>query len=150
MSREFLTFQLSTQIYAIEITKIREILTYPIVTELPNVAKWIKGVINLRGEVTPIIDLRIRFHTSKKVTYTDKTIVITVKTIDSRMIGLVVDEVKDVEYIEDEQILDVPDMGLSIKKEYLKGLIKRDSKMIVIIDVDKLLSKKELERLSEA
>jgi len=147
--KEFLTFKLSNQIYCVEIIKIREILTYPIVTELPNMSKWIKGVINLRGEVTPILDLRVRFNTTDKVTYSDKTIIIAVKTFDNRMIGLVVDEVKDVEEIDETRVLEVPDMGLSIKKEYLKGLIKKDAKMIVIVDIDKLLNRQELEKLSE-
>ena len=84
ITNQFLTFLLGGETYAIEITKIREILTYPDVTILPNTPNWVKGVINLRGEVTPIIDLRLRFNTTTldKLIYDDSTIVIAVVTED--------------------------------------------------------------------
>jgi purine-binding chemotaxis protein CheW len=149
MNDEFLTFKLGNEIYGVEITRIREILTYPKVTELPNTKKWVKGVINLRGEVTPIIDLRIRFNIIDNPFYSEQTIIIAVKTNDNRMLGLVVDEVSDVETIEIEKLLPPPLMGTSISAEYLKGLVKKvdkkQDKMIVLMDIDKILDKKEVD-----
>ena len=145
MEDEFLTFKLGNEIYGVEITRIREILTYPKVTELPNTKEWVKGVINLRGEVTPIIDLRVRFNIIDKPFYSSETIVIAVKTSDSRMLGLVVDEVSDVENIDTENLLPSPMMGTSISNEYLRGLVKKLDKMIVLMDIDKILDKKEID-----
>lgn len=145
MNDEFLTFKLGNEIYGVEITRIREILTYPKVTELPNTKKWVKGVINLRGEVTPIIDLRVRFNIIDEPFYSAQTIVIAVKTSDSRMLGLVVDEVSDVENIDTENLLPPPMMGTSISNEYLRGLVKKLDKMIVLMDIDRILDKKEID-----
>lgn len=146
ITNQFLTFLLGGETYAIEITKIREILTYPDVTILPNTPKWVKGVINLRGEVTPIIDLRLRFNTTTldKLVYDDTTIVIAVVTEDNRMLGIVVDEVSDIELIDLEALAPSPDMGISIGREYLKGLYNKEDSMIVIADIDSILDKKEL------
>ena len=149
LTNQFLTFMLGGEIYGIEITKIREILVYPPVTSLPNTQKWVKGVINLRGEVTPIIDLRIRFNTTENPAYTDTTIVVAVKTVDHRMLGLVVDNVSDVETIDYDKLLPAPDMGSSISAEYLKGLIKKDDRMVIILDTERILDRKELDSLSE-
>ena len=148
LTNQFLTFMLGSEIYGIEITRIREILVYPSVTSLPNTQHWVKGVINLRGEVTPIIDLRVRFNTTSDPKYTETTIVIAVKTNDGRMLGLVVDNVSDVETIDYDKLLPAPDMGSSISAEYLKGLIKKDERMVIILDTERILDKKELDALS--
>ena len=146
VSSQFLTFLLGGETYAIEITKIREILTYPIVTLLPNTPDWVKGVINLRGEVTPIVDLRLRFHTSgnEELLYDDTTIIIAVVTKDNRMLGIVVDEVKDIELIDITTLAASPEMGISIGREYLQGLYNKEDEMIVIANIDKILEKREL------
>lgn len=147
-SNQLLTFKLGTETYGIQINKVREILTYPIVTPIPDASHWVKGVINLRGEVAPVIDLRIRFNIDVDPIYTQRTIVIAVKTQDNRMIGLVVDEVSDMENVDLERLYPAPDMGASISPEYLKGLFKKDEKMIVILDIDRILDKDEMQRLS--
>lgn len=147
-SNQLLTFILGNETYGVEINKVREILTYPTITPIPDASSWVKGVINLRGEVAPIIDLRIRFNINGDPVYTDKTIVIAVKTEDARMIGLVVDEVSDMENVDLERLYPAPDMGSSIAPEYLKGLFKKEQKMIVILDIDKILDKEEMQRLS--
>lgn len=147
-SNQMLTFKLGDETYGIQINKVREILTYPIVTPIPDASRWVKGVINLRGEVAPIIDLRVRFNINDNPVYTNRTIVIAVKTQDMRMIGLVVDEVSDMENVELERLYPAPDMGTSIAPEYLKGLFKKEEKMIVILDIDRILDKDEMQRLS--
>lgn len=147
-SNQMLTFKLGDETYGIQINKVREILTYPVVTPIPDASRWVKGVINLRGEVAPIIDLRVRFNTNDDPFYTNRTIVIAVKTQDMRMIGLVVDEVSDMENVELDRLYPAPDMGTSIAPEYLKGLFKKEDKMIVILDIDRILDKDEMQRLS--
>lgn len=147
-SNQLLTFKLGSETYGIQINKVREILTYPIVTPIPDASRWVKGVINLRGEVAPIIDLRVRFSINSEPIYNERTIVIAVKTEDSRMIGLVVDEVSDMENVELDKLYPAPDMGTSIAPKYLKGLFKKEDKMIVILDIDKILDKEEMQRLS--
>ncbi|MEK6658977.1 MAG: chemotaxis protein CheW [Campylobacterota bacterium] len=145
---QLLTFKLGNETYGIEINKVREILTYPVVTPIPDASRWVKGVINLRGEVAPIIDLRVRFNINTQPAYSERTIVIAVKTQDARMIGLVVDEVSDMENVDLDKLYPAPDMGTSIAPKYLKGLFKKDEKMIVILDIDKILDKEEMQRLS--
>lgn len=147
-SNQLLTFKLGHETYGIQINKVREILTYPIVTPIPDASRWVKGVINLRGEVAPVIDLRVRFNIDNDPIYTSRTIVIAVKTMDNRMIGLVVDEVSDMENVDLDRLYPAPDMGASIAPEYLKGLFKKEEKMIVILDIDRILDKEEMQRLS--
>lgn len=147
-SNQLLTFKLGNETYGIQINKVREILTYPLVTPIPDASRWVKGVINLRGEVAPVIDLRVRFNIDANPVYTPRTIIIAVKTHDARMIGLVVDEVSDMENVDFNHLYPAPDMGSSISPEYLKGLFKKDDKMIVILDIDKILDKEEMQKLS--
>lgn len=141
---QFLTFKLGSELYGIEIDKVREILTYTGVTPLPNTQEWIMGVINLRGEVTPVVDLRIRFHTKGEIVYDDETIIIAVTTKDERMLGFVVDVVSDVETIDFDKMLPAPEIGSTINAHYLKGLIEKESSMVVIMDIDKILDKEEM------
>lgn len=147
-SNQLLTFKLGNETYGIEINKVREILTYPAVTPIPDASKWVNGVINLRGEVAPVIDLRIRFGVNNSPIYDQRTIIIAVKTHDTRMIGLVVDEVSDMENVELDKLYPAPDMGTSIAPKYLKGLFKKEDRMIVILDIDKILDKEEMQKLS--
>ncbi|WP_228712723.1 chemotaxis protein CheW [Halarcobacter mediterraneus] len=142
---EYMTFELGKMKYAIELPKIREILTYPeLITTLPNTKEWVKGLINLRGEVVPILDIRIKFHTGE-VVYNDSTAVIAVITEDKRMIGLVVDKVDDVQKIDISSLAPVSDMGSAIPSKYLKGFVRLDNnQMLVIMDVESVVNKKEL------
>ncbi len=142
---EFMTFELGAMKYAIELPKIREILTYPDnITTLPNTSEWVKGLINLRGEVVPILDIRIKFNTSKTV-YDENTSVIAVITEDNRMIGIVVDLVDDVQRLDTSSLAPVSEMGSAIPAKYLKGYVRLDNnEMLVIMDIEKVVSKEEL------
>ncbi|NQY95326.1 MAG: chemotaxis protein CheW [Campylobacteraceae bacterium] len=142
---EYMTFELGSMKYAVELPKIREILTYPeIITTLPNTTGWVKGLINLRGEVVPILDLRIKFNTGE-VEYNDNTAVIAVITDDKRMIGIVVDKVDDVQKIDAATLSPVSDMGSAIPSKYLKGFVRLDnSQMLVIMDIESVVHKDEL------
>lgn len=142
---EFMTFELGKMKYAIELPKIREILTYPDnITILPNTKEWVKGLINLRGEVVPILDVRLKFKTGE-VVYNDSTAVIAVITEDKRMIGIVVDKVDDVQRIDISTLAPVSDMGSAIPSKYLKGFVRLDNnQMLVIMDIESVVSKDEL------
>ena len=144
-SDEYMTFILGSMKYAIELPKIREILTYPdLITELPNTSTWVKGLINLRGEVVPILDVRVKFGTGE-VIYDENTAVIAVITDDNRMIGLVVDKVDDVQKLENSSLYPVSDMGSAIPPKYLKGFVRlEDNQMLVIMDVETVVHKDEL------
>jgi purine-binding chemotaxis protein CheW len=132
--------------YAIELPKIREILTYPeMITILPNVPGYIKGLINLRGEVVPVVDLRVKFKTGDIVN-NQNTAVIAVVTEDKRMIGIVVDKVDDVQRLDLSALAPVSDIGSSIPPKYLKGFVRlHNNDMLVIMDIEAVVSKSELE-----
>jgi len=142
---EFMTFELGAMKYAIELPKIREILTYPDnITTLPNTTDWVKGLINLRGEVVPILDIRIKFNTSE-TTYDENTSVIAVITEDRRMVGIVVDLVDDVQRLDTSTLAPVSEMGSAIPSKYLKGYVRLDNnEMLVIMDIEKVVAKDEL------
>jgi purine-binding chemotaxis protein CheW len=143
---EYMTFELGSMKYAIELPKIREILTYPeIITTLPNTTDWVKGLINLRGEVVPVLDLRIRFNTGK-ITYDEHTAVIAVITKDRRMVGIVVDKVDDVQRLDVTQLFPVSDMGSAIPAKYLSGFVRlENNQMLVIMDIESVVHKDELQ-----
>ncbi|ADG92354.1 CheW protein [Arcobacter nitrofigilis DSM 7299] len=143
---EYMKFVLGSMQYAIELPKIREILTYPeMITVLPNVPTYIKGLINLRGEVVPVVDLRIKFKTGDIVN-NQNTAVIAVVTEDKRMIGIVVDKVDDVQRLDLTSLSPVSEIGSSIPAKYLKGFVRlHNNEMLVIMDIETVVSKVELE-----
>jgi len=144
-SDEYMTFILGEMKYAVELPKIREILTYPdLITTLPNTSEWVKGLINLRGEVVPILDIRVKFNTGE-VKYDENTAVIAVITDDNRMLGLVVDKVDDVQKLDSASLYPVSDMGSGIPPKYLKGFVRlENNQMLVIMDIETVVHKKEL------
>jgi len=145
----FLTFSLGKEIFAIEIIKIQEIFAYPeLLTNLPGTSESVKGVINLRGEVTPVIDLRIRFSITDEPSYDGDTIVIAVYTTDKRMIGVVVDKINTIENIDLTKLSKSPDIGISMDSQFIEGLFKnKEGLMIAIMDIDNLLSKEQIDKL---
>jgi len=144
-AQELVTFTLGSELYGIEVKKVREILTYQSPTKLPNTKPWISGVINIRGEVTPIVDLRIRFRTSKEPTYMPTTPIIAAKTKDGRMMGIVVDDIQDFATIDINDIIEISELGVSLPREYIKGLIKQNERAIILLDIEIMLSLDELE-----
>ncbi len=142
---EYMTFELGSMKYAVELPKIREILTYPkIITTLPNTTGWVKGLINLRGEVVPVLDIRIKFRTGE-IVYNENTAVIAVITEDKRMIGIVVDKVDDVQRLNTNNLATASDLGSAIPSKYLKGFVRlENNKMLVIMDIESVVHKSEL------
>jgi purine-binding chemotaxis protein CheW len=143
---QYLTFELSGEIYAIDILRIQEIKGWNKVTSVPNSPYYLQGVINLRGLIVPIVDLRKRF-AMDVVPYTQTTVVIVMKVYSDtqdRTMGIIVDAVSDVHNIKKESIKPAPVMHGAINNDFIQGLAKVDNKMIIVVDIDALLNSKEL------
>ena len=139
---QFLTFILADEEYGIEILRVQEIRGWSKVTKLPNSPEYLKGVINLRGTIVPIIDLRDRFGMDS-LGYGSTTVVIVVRVEDEeqeRVMGLVVDAVSEVYTMSNEQCQTPPDFGDGLDERYVKALASIDENMIIILDVDALMN----------
>jgi purine-binding chemotaxis protein CheW len=139
---EFLAFTLGNEEYGINLLKVQEIRGYDSVTRIANAPNYIKGVINLRGVIVPIIDMRIRF-TLGEPTYDEFTVVI-ILNVRNRIIGMVVDSVSDVITLLSEQIKPAPQMGTALDTEHLIGLGTVDERMIILLDIELLMSSSEI------
>jgi purine-binding chemotaxis protein CheW len=145
---EYLTFILGSEEYGLEILKVQEIRGYDAVTQIANTPDFIKGVINLRGKIVPIVDLRIKFHLSK-VEYNEFTVVI-ILNLSGRVVGIVVDGVSDVTVLKDDQIRGVPSLVTSIDTKYIVGLATVASKMLILVDIEQLMSSDDMALLDSA
>ena len=139
---EYLTFILGNEEYGIEILKVQEIRSYEAVTKIANTPDFIKGVINLRGSIVPIIDLRMRFNLSQ-VEYNEFTVVV-ILNLGNRTMGIVVDGVSDVLELKNSEISPVPELVSSIDTKYLLGLGTADDRMLILVDIEQLMSSKEM------
>lgn len=141
-SNQYLIFSLGKEEYAVDILKVQEIRGYENVTRIANAPDFIKGVTNLRGVIVPIIDLRIKFNLDN-VEYIDQTVVIVVN-VGSRVVGIVVDGVSDVMTLGEDEIKPAPDFTLSLSSDYLSGLASLEERMLVIVNIEKLLTSEEM------
>jgi len=139
---EYLAFTLGSEEYGIDILKVQEIRGYEAVTRIANAPEFIKGVINLRGIIIPVVDMRIKFNLGTP-TYDQFTVVI-ILNIGGRIMGMVVDSVSDVTTLTPEQIKPAPEMGTAFNSEYLMGLGTLDERMLILIDIDRLMSSSEM------
>lgn len=139
---EYLTFVLGTEEYGLEILKVQEIRGYDAVTQIANTPDFIKGVVNLRGKIVPIVDLRIKFHLGK-VEYDEFTVVI-ILNLSGRVVGIVVDGVSDVMALQDDQIRDVPSLVTSIDTKYIVGLATVGQQMLILVDIEQLMSSEDM------
>ena len=142
LTNQFVTFQLGAETYGISILKLNEIIAYQSCTTIPNVPGFIKGVLNLRGIVVPVIDLRERFGMELK-DY-DQFTVIMILDVSGRIMGLVVDMVSDVLTLNRDDVKPRPHFSTGISTEFISGMGIKDKKFIILLDVDKLLSDDEL------
>jgi len=145
---EYLTFTLGDEEYGIEILKVQEIRGYDAVTKIVNTPEFIKGVINLRGTIVPLVDLRIRFNLGQ-VNYNEFTVVI-ILNVGSRVFGIVVDGVSDVLSLQPSQINKVPEMVSTIDTKYLMGLGTVDNRMLILVDIEKLMTSQEMLLIEQA
>ena len=145
-TRQYLTFQLGEEVFGLDVSNVREILEFTTVTKVPKTPDYMRGVINLRGSVVPVLDMRLKFG----LTQTEKTvntciIVAEVSFEDERtIIGALVDSVEEVFELEPEQIEPAPKIGTQLKTEFIKGMGKRDDHFIIILNIDKVFSSDEL------
>jgi purine-binding chemotaxis protein CheW len=148
LGQEFLSFTLGQEEYGIDILKVQEIRGYEAVTRIANSPEFIKGVVNLRGIIVPILDMRIKFNLGTP-TYDDLTVVI-ILNITGRIMGIVVDGVSDVIMLNQDQIKPPPEMGTTFNTDYLTGLGTIDERMLILIDIDKLMSSDEMGLIDSA
>ena len=141
-STEVLSFRLGSEEYGVDILKVQEIRGYEAVTAIANSPDYLKGVINLRGIIVPIVDMRIKFNLGNP-SYDDFTVVIILK-LGNQTIGMVVDSVSDVVPLSADQIKPAPEMGSILAAEYLKGLATLDERMLILLDIDRLMSSADM------
>ena len=144
---EYIVFKLDNENYTIPLDKIKEILVYSqiIITELFAESPAVKGLMNLRGEVIPILDLRVHFDIDT-ITYDENTVVIVIKTLGNKLIGIIVDNIDSILELNQQVITPAPNMGISIKPDYIEGLIKlNNQQMATLLNIDTVLLLEEFE-----
>ena len=149
---KYLTFSLAGEEYGISILKIKEIIGMMSITPVPRTPAYVKGVINLRGKVIPVVDLRLKFE-MEEMGYTERTCIIVVETrgeAGSVLIGIVVDSVSEVLNIKGAEIEETPTFGARLDTDYILGMAKRDGGVKILLDIDKVLGSETLEVVREA
>ena len=149
---KYLTFSLAEEEYGIGILKIKEIIGMLPITSVPQTPDFVKGVINLRGKVIPVIDLRMRFGIDE-IDYTERTCIIVVEVERSNntvLIGVVVDAVSEVLNIKDADIEETPAFGANLDTEYILGMAKMEGGVKILLDIDEVLNDEEIEALERA
>ena len=139
---EFLAFTLGQEEYSIDIQKVSEIRSYETPTRIANAPEFVKGVVNLRGIIVPIVDMRIKFNLDTP-TYAQFTVVI-ILNIGHRVVGMVVDRVSDVTTLTHEQIKPAPEIGSAINTDHIVGLGTIEDRMLILVDIDKLMSSEDM------
>ena len=145
---EFLTFTLGDEEYGVDILKVQEIRGYDTVTKIPDAPDFIKGVINLRGTIVPVVDMRLKFKLGR-VDYNEFTVMI-ILNIARRVVGMVVDGVSDVMQLSAEQIRPAPEFGGSINTKFITGLGTLDERMLILVDIERLMSGPDMALMDSA
>ena len=145
-AQQYVTFIINNEIYGIEVLRVKEIVGMTTITSVPNSEKYLKGVINLRGLVVPVIDLRLKFNLPEKE-YDAFTVILIVEHKNS-LVGVIVDSVSDV-ITAKGKLQDVPNFHTSIEREVLKGVLNQDNNLIIILNPDIMLTAKDVESISE-
>jgi purine-binding chemotaxis protein CheW len=148
---KYLTFSLKDEEYGIGILKVKEIIGMMPVTSVPRTPDFVKGVINLRGKVIPVVDLRLKF-SMESIPYTDRTciIVVEINSVDSTVqIGIVVDAVSEVLNVNGEDVEDTPQFGTTLDTNYILGMAKMEGGVKILLDIDKVLNTDEISALEE-
>jgi len=146
LAGQYLSFELAGEIYGVDILKVREIKGWEEVRPLPDMPEYIKGVLDLRGVIVPIVDLRIRFQL-ESCEYTPTTVIIVLSVEhegQQRVVGMVVDGVSDVLDVSAGEVRNAPELGGKISHHYIKGMVTLAEKMAILLDVNKLLDLREM------
>lgn len=148
---QFLTFIVGEQEYGVDILRVQEIKGWDAVTRIPNTPDYLKGVLNLRGAIVPIVDLRMRFQMDQ-CDYDGTTVIVVVRVVSKdgeRIMGVVVDAVADVVNLGDQDRQPAPDLGVGEQANFITGFATTDERMIVLLDIDELMSGGELSGLDD-
>lgn len=143
---QYLTFKLDQEVFALDISKVREVLDFTAVTKVPETPDFMLGVINLRGSVVPVMDMRLKFGMTKTETTVNTCIIIVEVDIDGEatILGALADSVQEVMDLDPDQIEPPPRIGAQLKTRCIKGMGKKDGEFLIILDVDKVFSSEEL------
>ncbi len=143
---QYLTYKLGDEIFALDISKVREVLDYTPITKVPRTPEFMRGVINLRGSVVPVVDLRLKLGMTKTEKTVNTCIIITEVTVDNEtsVLGALADSVQEVVDLEAGQIEPAPQIGTRLNTEFIKGMGKQNNRFIIILDVDRVFSSEEL------
>ena len=149
-TKQYLTFKLREEVFALEITKVREVLEYTTVTKVPRTPDFMSGVINLRGNVVPVIDLNLKLGMPQTENTIDTCIIIVEIAVgdETVILGALADSVQEVIDIEPENIEPAPRIGTSLNIEFLKGMGKKDDEFMMILDIDKVFSIEDITAVS--
>ncbi len=148
---QYLTFKLDDEVFALDISKVREVLDFTAITKVPKTPEFMRGVINLRGSVVPVVDLRLKFGLSRTEKTVNTCIIIAEVTVDNEttILGALADSVQEVLDLEPGHIESAPKIGTRLNTDFIKGMGKRDSRFIIILDIDKVFSTDELALVQE-
>ena len=151
-STQYLTFTLDEELFALDIAKVREVLDYTSITKVPQTPDFMRGVINLRGSVVPVVDMRSKFNMPLAETTVNTCIIIVEVEIDGdgTVLGAMADSVQEVLELAPEQIEPPPRIGSKLKTDFIKGMGKRDDHFVIILDIDKVFSASELSLVEES
>jgi purine-binding chemotaxis protein CheW len=141
-ANEYLTFKLGTEEYGIDILKVQEIRGYDAVTRIANAPEFIKGVVNLRGTIVPIVDMRIKFGLGNPE-YNQFTVVI-ILNVAGRIVGMVVDSVSDVISLTPDQLRPAPSFAAGLDTQYITGLGTVDERMLILVDIEQLMTSSDM------
>ena len=143
---QYLTFKLGDEVFALDITKVREVLDFTSVTRVPRTPEFMRGVINLRGSVVPVVDLRLKFGMSRTENSVNTCIIITEVKVDGdvTVLGALADSVQEVMDLGPENIAPPPRIGTKLRTEFITGMGKQNDRFVIILDIDKVFSVEEL------
>jgi len=149
-AQQYLTFTLSDEVYAVEVGKVKEVLEYTSVTKVPRTLDFMKGVINLRGSVVPVVDLRTKFGMPEADKTIDTSIVVMELVLagESVVLGAIADSVKEVIDLDESQIEPSPKIGTRVNTEFIQGIGKEGEHFIIILDIDRIFTEDEIAQVS--
>ncbi len=148
---QYLTFKLGDEVFALDIDKVREVLDFTTLTRVPRMPEFMRGVINLRGSVVPVVDLRLKFGMKGTEKTEDTCVIISEVTVDNEttVLGALADSVQEVLDLEQSSIEPPPKIGTMLSTEFIKGMGKQHERFIIILDIDKIFSGEEITQVRE-
>ena len=149
---QYLTFKLGEEVFALDIAKVREVLDFTAITKVPRTPEFMRGVINLRGSVVPVVDMRLKFGMTKTEQTVNTCIIIAEVEMDGEttVLGALADSVQEVMELDPGQIEPAPKIGTRLRTDFIKGMGKQDEHFVIILDIDKVFSAEEISLVQEA